>query len=189
MYGTIQEKTLEEIKQKLDSMTSDFNKINYLEAALSREFTFDIKRFLYTKLAELYEAKRMYEKAAKAITNRTINEVTFRERIASFMRAGELYIKAGKIEDGLHTYLKALTEANTTERQEIKMKIKAVLFEGAKEAEKSGRKANVIRYYEKLLELPLSPVEKQEIKAKLLAIYKALGKFSEAKALEGRTLG
>lgn len=180
----VKEKNLDEVKKKIDSIISEFGKISYMESALNANFTFDVKRYLYTKLAELCEFKKMYDKAAKALVNRTTIEVTFRERIATFTKAGELYAKAGSVEESIQTFLKAMSEANTAEKQAIRAKVRQVFLECAKEAEKGQKKSNAIRYYEKLLELPLGENEKKEIKEKLAAIYKSLGKFAEMKSLE-----
>lgn len=184
METLVREKNTAEIKQKLNSIISDFGKVAYLESALTHNFTFDIKRFLYTTLADVCEKKKLYEKAAKAIVNRTTIEVTYRERIASFTKAGELYAKAGKVEESIHTFLKATSEANSIEKQQIKTKVKNILLACAEEAYKSSKRSNAIKYYEKLLEMPMPDAEKQEIKNKLITIYKSLGKFAEVKSLE-----
>lgn len=185
MYGTIHEKNLDEVKKKLASQTSVFNQISYLEAVVAQQqLTFDIKRWAYTKLAELYENRRMPEKAAKAILNRTTLEVTYRERIASFLKAGELFAKAGRMEETVQTFLKAYAEGNSQEKAGIKQKMMDIIRSCAADAERTGRKQAVIPYYQKLLELPISEAERQQVKDKLIQTYKLLGKFAEMKSLE-----
>jgi hypothetical protein len=184
MENLVREKNLEEVKQKINSMVSDFVKISYIESALTHNFTFDVKRYLYTTMADLCERKKMFDRAAKAIVNRTTIEVTFRERIASFLRAGELYAKEGRVEDSVQTFMKAYAEANSQQKTEIKQKMMDTLRACAAETEKTGRKQAVITYYEKLLELPIGEIERRQIKEKLIVIYKSLGKFTEVKSLE-----
>ena len=55
----------------------------------------------------------------------------------------------------------------------------------AQELERKGKKASAVKFYEKLIKMNLEDVEKLEIKHKLLDTYNALGKFREARLLEG----
>lgn len=184
METLVREKNLEEVKTKLNSITSDFGKVSYLESALTHNFTFDVKRYLYTKLAEVCEQKKMYEKGARALLNRTTIEVTYRERIATFLKSAEMFAKAAKLEMSTQTFLKAFAEGNSQEKAMIKQKMLDTIKFCAAEAEKSGKKTTVIPYYEKLLEMPITEQERQEVKQKLIQVYKTLGKFAEVKSLE-----
>ena len=61
-HAKIHEKTLDEIKRKLETQISEFSQIAYLEAVLSQqEITFDIRKWAYTKLSELNEKKSYFE--------------------------------------------------------------------------------------------------------------------------------
>ena len=55
----------------------------------------------------------------------------------------------------------------------------------AQELERKGKKASAVKFYEKLIKMNLDDIEKLEIKHKLLDTYTALGKFREARLLEG----
>jgi hypothetical protein len=184
METLVREKNLQEVKAKVDSIVSDFGKVSYLESALTQSFTFDVKRFLYTKLAEVCEQKKMYEKAGRALLNRTTIEVTYRERISTFIKSAEMFVKAGKLEMANQTFLKAYAEGNSQEKTMIKQKMVDTIKACADEAEKTGRKQVVIPYYIKLLEMPIGEQERQQIKQKLISAYKTLGKFAEVKSLE-----
>lgn len=185
IYGSVHEKTLDEVKKKLETQTSDFNQISYLENVIAQQsLTFDIKRWTYTKLAELYEKKRYFDKAARAVLNRTTLEVLYRERIASFLRAGDLFAKGARMEECIQAFLKAYSEGNNQEKSIIKQKMMESIRNAAMEAERSGKKNAVIPYYQKLLELPIGENERQQIKEKLIVLYKSLGKFAEIKSLE-----
>lgn len=185
MYGSVNEKNLEQVKNKFASQTSDFNQISYLEAVIAQQsFTFDVKKWAYTKLAELYEKKRYFEKGARALLNRTTIEVTYRERIATFLKAGELFAKGAKMEETIQTFMKAYAEGNSSEKSMIKQKMVDAIRAAASEAERSGKKNAVVPYYQKLLEMQIPESERQQIKEKLMALYKSLGKFAEMKSLE-----
>jgi len=45
------------------------------------------------------------------------------------------------------------------------------------------RRAHAVRIYEKLLEMNITDLERQEIDKKLLELYEKLGKFDEMKRL------
>jgi hypothetical protein len=185
IYASVKEKNLEEVKKKLAAQTSDFNQISYLEAVIAvQSLTFDIKKWAYTKLSELYEKKKYFDKAARALLNRTTIEVTYRERIATFLKAGELFAKGARMEETIQTFMKAYAEGNSSEKTMIKQKMVEVIRTAASEAERSGKKNSVIPYYQKLLELPIPESERQQIKDKLIALYKSLGKFAEMKSVE-----
>ena len=184
-HATVHEKTLDEIKKKLETQISEFSQIAYIEAVLSRqEITFDIRKWAYTKLSELNEKKNYFEKAARILLNRATIEVTFRDRIATFLKAGELFAKAARMEESVQTFMKAYAESNSREKEAIKQKMANVIKQCANDAEKSGKKRSVIPYYQKLLELSIPESERKQIRDKLIATYKALGNFSEAKSLE-----
>jgi tetratricopeptide (TPR) repeat protein len=185
IYASVKEKTLEEVRKKTESQTSDFNQISYLENVVNQQqLTFDIKKWGYTQLSELYEKKRYYDKAARALLNRTTIEITYRERIATFLRAAELFVKGARMEDAIQTFMKAFAEGNSQEKMMIKQKMMDSIRACAEEAEKSGKRNAVIPYYQKLLELPIGEKERQQVKDKLASLYKSLGKFAEAKSLE-----
>ncbi|MDH3324713.1 MAG: hypothetical protein OEL89_03685, partial [Candidatus Peregrinibacteria bacterium] len=92
MVIQVRERTIEEIEDKLTEMSTALNKISYLESALNvAGFSFEIKRFLWKELAQLYEERKMFERAARAMANKAGMEVTFREKIDSYVTAAELF--------------------------------------------------------------------------------------------------
>jgi tetratricopeptide (TPR) repeat protein len=182
----VREKTLEEIKNKLTSMTTSLNKINYIESALNNQgFSFDIKRFLYEQLAKMYGERKMYDRAAKALANKATLDVLFREKIDSYLSAAELFSRGGKIEEADQMFIVATREANEEQKGRIKLARKNIYSQLAKTLEGQGRRAAATKFYEKLLKMNIGEEEKTVIKQKLKTTYISLGLFREARLLEG----
>ena len=182
----VRERTMEEIEEKLGKMNTDLNKIMYLESALGvTGFSFEIKRFLWKELAELYEGRKMFEKSAKAMMNRAGIEVTAKDKTDSYLMAAELFSRAGKIDDADEMFSRSMRDANSEQKARVKLTRKNIYLVSAKELESKGKKASAIKFYEKLIKMNLEDVEKIEIKEKLLKTYNALGLFREARLLEG----
>ena len=111
MVVQVRERTIEEIEGKLAGMNTALNKIGYLESALKEVgFSFEIKRFLWTKLAGFYEERKMFDRAAKAMANKAGVEVMFKEKIDSFISAAELYARVGTVDDADDMFLRAIRD-------------------------------------------------------------------------------
>ncbi len=177
---------MEEIQEKLAEMQTVLNKISYLESALRETgFSFEIKRFLWGELAELYSERKMYERAARAMANKASVEVTFREKVDSYVTAAELYARLGKVDDSDEMFLRASRDATNEQKSKIRLARKNIFMVFAKELEDKGKRASAVKFYEKLIKMNLDESEKSKIKEKLLSTYKALGMFREAKLAEG----
>jgi tetratricopeptide (TPR) repeat protein len=186
MVIQVREKTIEEIEDKLAEMNTALNKIDYLESALkATSLSFEIKRFLWGELAGLYEERKMFERAARAMANKAGVEVMFKDKIDSYVTAANLFAKIGKVDDADDMFLRASRDANEEQKMKVRLARKNVYLVSAQELEAKGKKASAIKFYEKLIKMRLEDVEKDEIKEKLLERYKALGMFREAKLLEG----
>jgi tetratricopeptide (TPR) repeat protein len=184
MQVRVIEKTIPEIESKINSISTDLSKISYMESALKANLTFDIKRFLYDKLSELYLRKKMFDKAAISISKKIAITTTLKEKVQACIQSGELFIKALKLFDADYMFNKAILESPTSEKEQIKIKQKNAILEEAEKIEMSGKKASCIQLYEYLLKITPNNLEREQIKQKIIPIYKSLGKFSEAKALE-----
>ena len=182
----VRERTIEEIEEKLLEMNTDLNKISYLESALKATgFSFEIKRFLWRELSKLYEGRAMFDRAAKAMANKAAVEPMAKDRIDSYITSAELYARVGKVDEADDMFLRASRDGNDDQRRAIKLARKNVYTVSAQELERKGKKASAVKFYEKLIKMNLEDVEKLSIKHKLLDTYRALGKFREAKLLEG----
>ncbi len=186
MVVQVREWTIEEIEAKLLEINSDLSKIDYLESALKVSgFNFEIKRFLWGKLTELYEERKMFERAAHAMANKAGMEISFRDKIDSYIMAAKLFARVGKVDDADDMFLRASRDGNAEQKQKIKLARKNIYSIAASELESKGKKASAVKFYEKMIKMNLEDIEKDSIKERLLVIYKALGMFREAKLLEG----
>ncbi|MEM4330868.1 MAG: hypothetical protein QW273_02575 [Candidatus Pacearchaeota archaeon] len=177
----VNENTIEEIEKKLNSFSTDFNRILYLESAMKKELPIETKRFILNKLISLYEAGRMFEKAGKTLTTKARLDYTFREKIEDFVRAAEMFCKAGKIEDAEIVFTNAINEANEMQRKEISQKRVLMYKQYAEYFEKIGKRSLSAKFYEKLLNIKINNEEREKIKEKLKNIYLSIGKLKEAK--------
>ncbi len=182
----VKEKTIGEIREKIKEMNTDLNKINYLESALKvAGFTFEIKRQIWGLLADLYENRKMFDKAGKAMANKAGVEILIKEKLESYLKAGELFAKAGRIDDVDDMFTRAMRDANYEQAMKIKLARKNIYFVSAQDLERQNKKASAVKYYERLIKMDLDELEKKQIKEKLIETYKALGKFREIELLEG----
>jgi len=186
MVIQVRERTIEEIEGKLKEMNTDLNKIGYLESALkATSFSFEIKRFIWGELSKLYEGRKMYERAARAMANKAGVEPMLKDKVNSYVTAAELFARIGKVDDADDMFLRASRDSNEEQKMRIKLARKNIYLVSAKELERKGKKASAVKFYEKLIKMRLEDVEKDEIKERLIGIYKALAMFREAKLLEG----
>ncbi len=186
MVIQVREKTIEEIRDKLNEMDTELNKINYLESAIRESgFGYEIKRFLWGELSKHYESRAMYEKAATAMSNKAAVEITFREKINSYITAAELYSKASRVDDAENMFVRASRDASEEQKNAIRLARKNIYLQFAKNLEEKGKRATATKFYEKLIKMNLEESEKLEIKEKLKKTYTALGLFREARLLEG----
>jgi tetratricopeptide (TPR) repeat protein len=179
-------RTIDEIKEKLTECRTLYNQLALLEGLISRDLDILAKKFVYGKLVELYTAKEMFDKAAKAMRGKATLNTLYREVVEDYTKAGELYVKASLLENAEDMFNRALAEANTQQAATIRLTMKNVIFSHAKDLENKHRTSAAVKFYEKVLRIPnLSEVEKEEIKGKLRGTYKSLGMFRELKMLDG----
>lgn len=186
MVVNVREKSIEEIEEKLSSMNTELNKISYLESALRESgFSYEIKRYLWGKLGELYISRKMYERAAKVISSKAGVEILNKDKVESYLLAGELYAKVGKIEDADEMFVRASRDSSLETRERIKLARKNIYLVCASDLERKGKKASAVKYYERLLKMKIDDFEREQIRGKLIPMYKSLGMFREARMLEG----
>ncbi len=154
----------------------DFVQIDYLTRFLKEPLTMDMKKFVFLKLTMLYEKVGMLEEAAKNYDNAAMVSIAFSEKINHHMKEAELYIKADDFEKADTAMKKAMSQANSTEKNEIYITIKDFYKKQAEAYEKNLKRVHAVKVYEKLLEMRISDLERKEIKDKLLEIYDKLGK-------------
>ncbi|MGK0209627.1 MAG: tetratricopeptide (TPR) repeat protein [Patescibacteria group bacterium] len=182
----IKEKTIPEMQAKLDAMQTELNKLSYLEIALKEHgFSFEIKRYLLEQAGEFYAYRKMYEKAAKTYTVKASLDITQKDRLDSYISAAEFHAKSGKVESADDIFIKATRETDELGQKKIQLARKNIFLLSAQELERNNKKASAVKFYEKLIKMPIEKIEKDMIKEKLITTYKALGMFREAKLIQG----
>jgi hypothetical protein len=186
MAVDVRENSIEEIEERLAEMQTGLNKIDYLESALKgTSFSFEIKRFIWGKLSELFEERKMVERAARAMSNKAGMEITRREKVDSYVNAAELFARGGHVEDSDEMFVRAMRDADNEQKSKIRLARKNIYLMNAQGLEKKGKRASAAKFYEKLIKMGVDDMEKEEIKGKLVKTYNALGMFREARLLEG----
>ncbi len=170
--------TKSEVEKELADK-GDFVQIDYLTNFLKESMTRDMKKFVFIKLAELYEKTGMLKEAAKNHSDAALISIPFAEKINHYVKEAELYIKTGDFEKAEEARKKAMSEANSAEKDEIYLTIKDFYKKEAETYERGLKRAHAARFYEKLLEMRISDSERKEIKEKLMDIYEKLGKTKE----------
>lgn len=163
----------------------DFVQIDYLNRLLTNKgLALDRKKFVYKKLAELYEKKGMFRDVAKMYNLLALSSITFNEKIQHYVKETEFYIKAGFFNDADEAMKKASGEATDRQRGEIYNAIKEFYKKQGEAYAKQNRKTNAVKIYEKLLTMKISDSERVETKAKLMALYESIGRVKEYFALK-----
>ena len=175
--------TKSEIEQFLQDK-GNFVQIDHLGRFLKEPVALDTKKFIFLKLATLYEKAKMLNESAKMYENAAGLSIAFAEKIKHYMKEVELYAKLGTFDKVEQAAKKAMAQANSREREEITTSVKIFYKEQAKVCETELKRNQAVRFYEKILEMRISEQEKIEIKEKLLELYKKLGKLHEYLALE-----
>lgn len=173
-----------EIEKELQDK-GEFVQIDYLENFLKEDLPTDIRKFAMLRMAEIYEKKMMFGEGAKIFNNISLISIPFAEKIKCHVKEAELYIKGGLFREADYATTKAMSQANTFEKNDIMFSIKQFYKKQAEVFEKEIRRNNATRLYEKLLEISSTEAERKEVREKLMGLYEKLGKFREYNALKG----
>lgn len=171
-----------EIEKDLEGK-GDFVKIDHLKRFLEQDIAFETKKFVYFKLAEIYEKKGMFNDAGKIYENISMLSTSFSEKIQDYVKGAELYIKGGFFNRADESIKKAFSQANLAQKADIYIAIKNFYKRQAEVYERELRRSHAVKIYEKLLTMKISESEKQEIKDKLINLYEKLGRIKEYYAL------
>jgi len=165
----------QEISKYLEGK-GDFVKIDHLKRFLRQTPPIEIKKFVLLKLAEIYGNKSMFIDSAITFETLSSVSVTFSDKIKCHVKEAEMYIKAGIFESVDYAMKKAFSHANASQKYEIYLNIKNSYKKQAESYEKEKKRNHAARIYENLLEMKISDSEKEEIREKLLKLYRELGK-------------
>lgn len=175
--------TKSEIEKEL-APRGDFVRIDYLTRYIKENPPFDLRRFAYQKLAEIYEKRGMFSDAARCFDSISQLSVSSTEKVQSYVKETELFIKAGEFERADESMKRAVGESEGRQREEIKFALKDFYKRQALVYEKENRRNNATKIYEKLLTMDINSGEREEIKKKLLGLYEQLGRVKEFLVLQ-----
>ncbi|MEK6875492.1 MAG: hypothetical protein AABX30_02310 [Nanoarchaeota archaeon] len=175
----------QQIEKELEGK-GDFVKINYLSRFLDKDISLDMKKFVYTKLSEIYEKMKMFNESGKMYSNLAEISITFSDKIKYHIIEAEAYIRAGSFDLSDKALKKALHYANLTQKTEIVFLIKEFYKKQANIYEIEKRRNHAVKIYEKLASMNLTEVERKEVKEKLMSLYQQLGMSREYNLLKGR---
>jgi tetratricopeptide (TPR) repeat protein len=181
----VKENKRNEIEMKISQM-GDYVKMGYLEGCLKNSIDYDTRKFVLIKLSGLYEQRKMFSNAGEAMKNAAEINTTVQGKINDFMKATELFIKAGNYDLAEMCVKKAIGESNQVQQKEISIRVKEFYKTKAKSCLNDGKKKNATGAYEKLLELKLDDKEREEITKTLAGLYENLGDMRGYFSLERR---
>lgn len=161
-----------------------FVQIDHLTRFLKEPLTMEMKKFVYLKLAEIYEKTNMFREAAKMYDNMSNLSITFVEKIKHYMKSVEAYTKGGDMNGSEEAMRKAMSQANSVQREDIYQQTLRLYKNQAETFEKNMKRANAVPVYEKLLEMRIDELEKKEIREKLHALYENLGRRKEVRSMD-----
>ena len=160
-----------------------FVQIDWLSRFLKEPLTMDMKKFIFLKLAEVYERINMFKEAAKMYDNMANLSITFVEKIKHYMRSVEAYVKGGDVAGSEEAMKRAMSQANSVQREEIYQQTLRLYKSQAEIFEKNMKRVNAMQTYEKLLEMRIGDLEKREIRERLRGLYEKLGRLKELRNL------
>ncbi|MDD5012514.1 MAG: hypothetical protein PHQ66_02625 [Candidatus Nanoarchaeia archaeon] len=179
------EMTKVEIEKELAGK-GDYVLIDNITRFAKESIPTDIRKFIYVKLAEIYEKRNMFADAADIYGKLAEISVPQAEKGNYFVKETENYIRAGFFDKADMAIKKIITVVKATERPKIMLSIKEFYKNQAANYEKEKRRSFAVKTYEKLLTLNISDAEKDEINKKLLGLYKELGMIGQYMALQKR---
>lgn len=175
--------TRKEIDDKLANV-GDYVKIDYLNRCLKQSLDFDTRKFILTRLGEIYGQRGMFLEAARMIAAGAEINTTFQAKINDYVQAAGFFIKGGAFDDADNTFNKAVACCNGLQKESIKTKRKELYFSQADAYTKRDKRNQALLTYEKLLTIDLSPDEKRRVQSTLLMLYEKLGKVKDFYALK-----
>ena len=172
-----------EIEAKLNSM-GDYVRIDYLVRCLKQGLDFDTRKFVLTKLADLYNAKGMYNEAGRMLAGAADINATFQGKINDYIKTAEFFVKGLDFDSADGAFNKAVACANGLQKDVIKNKRREMYMSQAKALLVRDKRKNAMDVYEKLLSIDLSSEDKRQVQSTLLTLYEKLGKVKEFYSLK-----
>jgi tetratricopeptide (TPR) repeat protein len=153
----------------------DFVQIDYLTNFLEENMSIDMKKFIFERLAKIYEKLKMFTDAAKMYDNLAKISVAFSVKIENHVKEIEMFIKAGKFVEADEAMKKAMGEANASEKQEIYREIRDFYIRQAESYEMDLQRNHALEIYEKALRMQMNDEQSTIIKVKIDILKEKLG--------------
>ncbi len=179
------EMTKVEIEKELAGK-GDYVLIDNITRFAKENLPTDIRKFIYIKLAEIYEKRNMFAEAADINGKLAEIAVIMTEKANFFIKETEDYIRAGFFDKAENSIKKIIANVKASERPKIMNSIKEFYKNQAGIYEKERRRSLAVKTYEKLLTLNISEEEKGEINKKLFSLYKELGMMPQYMAMRSK---
>lgn len=180
------EMTKIEIEKELNRQ-GDYVQIDTITRFLKENPAMDLKKFLYTKLTEIYERRNMFIDEAE-VYNRLIDiALTPSEKVNCLVKATECYIKAGVFDKADLMMSKVTGQVKELERRKIVNSIIEFYKKQALVYEKEKRRNRAVKTYEKILSMNILDSEKKEVKQRLVKLYQELGMVGEYMKIKGES--
>jgi len=157
----------------------EYVQIDRLNNFLNTNPPIDIKKFIYLKLADIYEKKLMFNDAANCFNNAALITIAYIDKIKFYTKEAEMHIKSGHFEKVESSMRKAMNNANAVQKPQIKQDIENIYKKLAEEYAMGDKRSHAVKVYEKLLEMRLPDAEKEEVKEKLKVLYQSLGRYKD----------
>jgi tetratricopeptide (TPR) repeat protein len=164
----------------------EFVKIDHLNRFLREADSLDIKKFILTKLASIYEEKGFLSDAARNYDAAADIVTTFKEKIDFYMKEAELYVKIGKFEVADQAFQKAYASGNSKDKIECQEKYRKLYYIEAEKHEKAMMMRKAAEIYEKIYSMPQPEDQRAKAKNKLLDLYNRLGKIRDYNRLASK---
>lgn len=175
--------TRREVEMKITGV-GDYVKMDYLQSVMKKNIDFDTRKFVMMTLSGIYEQRGMFNDAAKLINGAAEINTTFQGKVLDYSKAMELFIKAGSYDESDVAFSKALACCNTVQKNDLRMKRKAMFKSQVKFYLDKDKRTNAMKTYEKFLTLDLTPLEREDAQRALTGLYEKLGKIREFYAMK-----
>lgn len=183
----------EPTKEDIDRVLAgkgEFVKLDRIENFLRQTKSLEIRKFLLGKQAEIYENKGMLSESARIHDALAHLSITFADKTSQHMKETELYIKASLLEQADLAMKKAMSELDDKQKEGIKRSVVEFYLNQGNALEKSQRRAQAIKLYEKMITMSyLSSGDKESVNKRLLTLYEQTGKVREFFNLKNKLSG
>jgi hypothetical protein len=93
--------------------------MDYLESCLKNRLDFDTKKFVLIKLAGIYEVRKMFLDAGRAMRLAADINTTTQGKITDYLKSAELFIKSGSFDEADVSVMRAINDATDSQKETV----------------------------------------------------------------------